>query len=112
MIPRLSKVFSQARHRFRERDFTITCERCGDERNLSKCKTRVTAEVRTYCCDECGDLLVVVGHPSERRVSGEGCRPGTWWSVHPVRELCVQLQNSRLTIPAARAGRIYGQPLL
>lgn len=106
MIPRVSEVFSQSGHRFREHDFTTVCARCHGDRNLSKCKTRVVAEVRTYHCCDCGDLLVVVEYPTDRPISGEECRVGMWWSVHPVHELIVQLQNSRLTIPAARASRV------
>ena len=112
MIPKLSKVLSQSEHEFRERDFTISCKHCCEERNLSTCTTRVVAEARTYRCNECGSLLVVVGYPSERPVSSEHCRPGTWWSVHPVSDLFVQVQNSRLTIPPCKTGRIYGAPLL
>lgn len=35
MVPRLSKVLLQSRHRFRERDLTATCEQCDQERNLA-----------------------------------------------------------------------------
>jgi hypothetical protein len=112
MIPRLSKVFSQSQHQFRERDFTIRCDGCGKERNLSKCTTSVTPEVRTYRCPACTHLLVVVGYPTDRQVSAEGCRPGTWLSVHPTSELFVQVHKSRLGIAPARPGRIYGEPLI
>ena len=111
-IPRLSTVFSQSHHRFRERDFAIECRACRQERNLSRCTTRSTGEVRTYRCPQCADLLVTIGFPVERGVSREDAPAVTWWSVHPASDLFVQFQNSRLTIPPTPVGRIFGEPLL
>ena len=112
MIPRVSEAFSQSRHAFKERDFTIRCEPCAQEWNLSECTTRVTSEARTYRCPRCTLLLVVVGYPAERNVSGANCRPGTWLSVHSAADLHVQLQGSRLSIAPSEKRRIYGEPLL
>lgn len=112
MVPKLSKVLSQTKHSFRERDFVISCGSCAQERNLSNCKTRSTSEVRTYRCPECGHLLVTVGHSSARRVSRKDSRGEAWLSIHPESDLFVQLQNSRLTIPPVQVGRIFGEPLL
>jgi hypothetical protein len=112
MVPKVSKVLSQSRHRFRERDLTTTCKQCGQERNLADCPTNADAEVRTYRCFKCGDLLLLVGHPSDRSISGERYRAGTWWSVRPTRDLFVQLRKNRLRIPAAPGAPIFGRPLL
>src|SRR5687767_2367800 len=100
VIPRLSKVFSQSHHRFREKDFAIRCRLCAQEWNLSRCRTRSTGEVRTYRCPECADLLVTIGYPTGRSVSRDDAPSATWWSVHPASDLFVQLNQSRLTIPA------------
>ena len=112
VIPRLSKVLSQCQHRFREKDFAIRCGSCAQERTLSHCKTRSTMGVRTYRCPECAELLVTIGYPSERDVHREENPSATWWSVHPASDLLVQLKKTRLTIPPAQMGRIFGEPLL
>lgn len=112
MVPRLSKVLSQSRHRFRERDLTATCERCDQERNLADCTTKADGEVRTYRCFKCGDLLVLIGYPSDRPIWAEGSGMGKWWSVRPTSDLFVQLPNNRLTIPAAPGAPIFGRPLI
>ena len=112
VIPRLSKVFSQSQHRFRERDFAIRCRLCAHEWNLARCTTRSTGEVRTYRCPECAELLVTIGYPAQRGVMRDDAPAATYWSVHPASDLFVQLQESRLTIPPAQMGRIFGEPLL
>jgi hypothetical protein len=112
MIPRLCKVFSQSRHSFREKDFAIRCGACAEERNLSRCHTHSDAEVRTYRCAECAGLLVIIGYPTDRTATREDSSSATWWSVRPTSDLFVQLQKSRLTIPSAQPGRIFGEPLL
>lgn len=112
MVPRLSKVLSQAAHSFRERDLAISCAQCDEERNIAGCITKADAEVRSYRCRECGDLLVLIGYPSDREIAGKTCRAGTWWSIRPMNDLFVQLKTSRLTLPAAPRAPIFGRPLL
>jgi len=112
MIPKLSKVLSQTRHSFRERDFAICCSECAEERNLARCMTRSSGEVRTYRCPECGHLLVTVGHSSARQIANDDSRAEAWLSIHPDSDLFVQLHGSRLTIPPVQVGRIFGEPLL
>ncbi len=112
MVPKLSQVLSQSEHNLRERDFAATCNRCGEERSIIDCKTEVRAEARTYRCSHCSDLLVLVGHPSDRPISGEECRVGDWWSIRPTSEMFVTLGRSRLRIPAAAGAAVFGEPLL
>ncbi len=112
MVPKLSQVLSQSEHKLRERDFAATCNRCSEERSICDCKTEVRAEVRTYRCSQCGDLLVLVGHASNRQISGEGCRAGDWWSIRPTSELFVTLGRSRLRILPSAGAAVFGEPLL
>ena len=112
MVPKLSQVLSQSEHKLRERDFAATCNRCGEEKSIRDCKTEVRAEVRAYRCAQCGDVLVLVGHPSDRQISGAGCRAGEWWSIRPTNELFVTLGSSRLRILPSTGAAIFGAPLL
>jgi predicted RNA-binding Zn-ribbon protein involved in translation (DUF1610 family) len=112
VVPLLSKVLSQSNHKFREQDFTISCEQCGDDRNISNCTTKADAEVRTYRCSDCGNLLVTIGHPRNRVISGDECRKGTWWSIQPSSELHVRLQTSSLNISPTNGASVWGAPLL
>jgi predicted RNA-binding Zn-ribbon protein involved in translation (DUF1610 family) len=111
-VPKLSQILSQSDHQLRERDFTTMCSRCGEDRRIIDCKTEVRAEVRSYRCSSCGELLVLVGHPSDRPISGDGCRTGDWWSIRPVGELFVELGRSRLRILPSGGAPIFGEPML
>lgn len=113
MVPRLSKVLSQDRHRFRERDLATLCVTCGEERNIADCITSAGPDARSYRCAHCGDLLVLVGYPSDRTMSAPELRPGEWWSIRPTNDLFVKISNSRVTIPASVNGApLFGRPLL
>ena len=112
MVPRLSKVLSKSGHAFRERDLSTFCRGCAADRNISDCLTLADTEVRTYRCRHCLDLLVVVGHPSDRPISGEQAGPGSWWSIRPKNELRIHVGSSELTIPACPRSSLFGEPLL
>jgi predicted RNA-binding Zn-ribbon protein involved in translation (DUF1610 family) len=109
VVPKLSTVFSQAQHKLRERDFTATCEQCGLERSIAHCNTTAQDGLRRYSCFACGDLLVLVGKPADRPISGDSCRPGEWWSIRPTSELFVSLGQSRLKIAALPRTALIGQ---
>lgn len=112
VVPKLSQLLSQMRHKLREADFTTMCDRCGEERSIADCKTKANTEIRTYRCSLCGDLLVLVGVPSDRVMSGEELRAGDWWSIRPSTVLFVTLGRSKLRIPAVPRAALYGEPLI
>ena len=59
LVPRVSKVLSQSRHRFRERDLTTTCKQCGQERN----QCRLSYERRRVSCEPTGALNAATCSP-------------------------------------------------
>jgi hypothetical protein len=112
VVPKLSQVLSQSQHKLRERDFTATCARCREVRSIAECKTDVQHELRSYRCSQCGTLLVLVGHPTDRPISGDDCRVGKWWSIRASTELFVTLGGTQLRIPSARRAALFGEPML
>lgn len=100
MVPKLSKVLSRSKHRFKESDFSVACHRCQHERNISECVTEARGKVRNYRCSGCDDLLVTIEVPAERNLINPALQNGEWWSIRPTYDLLVQIKSEQLTIPA------------
>lgn len=112
VVPTLSQVLSQPQHKLREQDCSATCEQCQQDRSIADCKTNADADVRSYRCFQCGDLLVLIGHPTDRPITREGCTSRQWWSVRPTAALFVPLGQSRLMIPSVPRAPLFGEPLI
>ena len=112
VVPKASKVLSRPGHKFSERDFVARCNKCDHERNLLECATTANSNVREYRCRSCGDLLLLIGYPTDRPSSKLPGGVEEWWSMRPVSDLYVHLKDSRLVIPAAERAPVFGQPLL
>jgi len=104
-------VLSRPGHSFKERDLATLCASCKTEWNLADCRTEADARVRTYRCNSCGNLLLVVGIPDDRPVQVDHA-PGTrWWAIRPIADLIVQMKESRMVIPGVQRSPVLGQPV-